>query len=459
MLFVCDSASKRGSVRAAAGVSRLREMDLIAATDEGTDILVRRLRVGLAIIIGGVLAFLIVDLEVHPPNGDLLVLIQSIELVAMVVAIVALGLRLPRRTVIAIALCTTGGLAASTAVSGVLSGDASSTILLLALLMMGTGTLLPWGAWPQLVLQCVAGAGIVWNVWAVDGPDMALRSLLVGAVVGFAGALYAAHTLEQQRRDRARAEAALEEARTRRHHAELEHAARLSILGEMAAGLAHEINQPLSAIVSYATGCMVRIESGGADVEAIGKIVREMSDEALRAGEVLRRMREFARNGARHLERVDPDDLVRSAMRLASNDARRLEIPVRLDLAAGGRLVEVDRVQLEQVILNLVRNAFEAMDGQQRGEHTLRIETTSTPAGVVEVAVGDSGGGLPDEVRGRVFDPFFTTKRDGLGLGLAISRRIVEAHGGRLWSTPNRERGTTFRFSLPATLEPTPDVA
>jgi two-component system sensor histidine kinase TtrS len=119
----------------------------------------------------------------------------------------------------------------------------------------------------------------------------------------------------------------------------------------------------------------------------------------------------------------------------------------------------VDRVQLEQVILNLVRNAFEAMDGQQRGERALHIETTATPSGLVEVAVGDSGGGMPDAVRGRVFAPFFTTKRDGLGLGLAISRRIVEAHGGRLWSTPNEERGTTFRFSLPATMEPTSDVA
>lgn len=424
-------------------------MDRTAATPDGDDLLVRRLRVGLAIIVGGITAFVLADLKFRPAHAALLLGIQALELVVMLCAILVLGRPLPRERVIAIALVTTCMLAVTTALSGVVSGDAGTAILMLTLLTMGTATLLPWGVWPQLLLQAVASVAVVWNVYAVNGPDMALRSLLVGAVIGFAGALYAAHTLEQQRLDRARAEALLEQARERQHRAELEHAARLSTLGEMAAGLAHEINQPLAAIVSYATGCVVRLESGMATTETLAPIVREIHDEAMRAGEVLRRIRDFSRNGTRRLERIDPNELVRSALRLASNDARRLEVSMSVDLRPDASAVEVDRVQVEQVILNLLRNAFEAMDDPARGDRRLRVETSTPSPGLVEVAVGDSGGGLPAAMRTQVFDPFFTTKRDGLGLGLAISRRIVEAHGGRLWSTPNRDRGTTFRFSLP----------
>jgi signal transduction histidine kinase len=424
-------------------------MDRTAATPDGDDLLVRRLRTGLAIIVGGITAFVLADLKFQPAHAAVLLGIQGLELVVMLCAILVLGRPLSRPRVIAIALVTTCMLALTTALSGVLSGDAGTAILMLTLLTMGTATLLPWGVRPQLVLQAVASVAVVWNVYAVNGPDMALRSLLVGAVIGFAGALYAAHTLEQQRLDRARAEDLLEQARERQHRAELEHAARLSTLGEMAAGLAHEINQPLAAIVSYATGCLVRIESGTATVETLGAIVGEISDEAMRAGEVLRRIRDFSRNGTRRLERVDPNDLVRSALRLASGDARRLEVSVSVDLRPETSPVEVDRVQVEQVILNLLRNAFEAMDDPARDDRRLRVETTMPAPGIVEVAVGDSGAGVPPAARAQLFDPFFTTKRDGLGLGLAISRRIVEAHGGRLWSTPNRDRGTTFRFSLP----------
>ncbi|MCW5890321.1 MAG: hypothetical protein KIT14_07185 [bacterium] len=433
-------------------------MDPTAATPDGDDLLVRRLRTGLAIVVGGITAFVVADLNFQPAHAAMLLGIQGVELLVMLCAIVALGRPLARGRVIAIALLTTAMLALTTALSGVLSGDAGTAILMLTLLTMGTATLLPWGVRPQLALQTVAGLAVVWNVWAVNGPDMALRSLLVGAVIGFAGALYAAHTLEQQRLDRARAEALLEQARERHHRAELEHAARLSMLGEMAAGLAHEINQPLAAIVSYATGCMVRLESGAAGAETLAPIVREICDEAMRAGEVLRRIRDFARHGTRRLERVDPNELVRSALRLASNDARRLEVAMSLDLRPATQPVEVDRVQLEQVILNLLRNAFEAMEDPTRGQRRVRIGTSMPAPGLVEVSVGDSGSGMSAAVRTQVFDPFFTTKPEGLGLGLAISRRIVEAHGGRLWSTPNRDRGTTFHFSLPTVAVARADV-
>jgi len=413
------------------------------------DLLVRRVRVGLAMMVGGIAAFLVADLGLRPAREGLLVGIQAFELSVTLGALFLLRRPRARGAVIAITLVNTSILAVTTALSGILSGDASATILLLALLTMGTATLLPWGVWPQLALQIVAGAAVGWNVWAISGSEMALRSLLVSAAIGFVAALYAARALEQQRLERERAEVLLEQARERQQRAELEHAARLSTLGEMAAGLAHEINQPLAAIVSYATGCVVRLESGTATAKTLSPAVHEIAAEAMRAGEVLRRIREFSRNGTRRVERVDPNELVRSALRLASGDARRFAVSVSVELHSHTDTVEVDRVQLEQVILNLVRNAFEAMDDPARSDRRLRIETSKPSAGVIEVAVGDSGAGLPASAGEQVFDPFFTTKRNGLGLGLAISRRIVEAHGGRLWSTPNRDRGTTFRFSLP----------
>jgi C4-dicarboxylate-specific signal transduction histidine kinase len=236
--------------------------------------------------------------------------------------------------------------------------------------------------------------------------------------------------------------------RARQHQAELAHAARLSTLGEMAAGLAHELNQPLAAIVSWATGCLVRIEAGTADIDTLAHVVSEISDEALRAAEVLRRIREFARTGELKRERVDPNELVRGAARLAGGDARRGGVDVALALAEDVPAVDVDRVQISQVVVNLLLNAFEAMGGTKRADRRVEVTTTHA-ADTVEVTIRDSGEGLAAAVQNTLFDPFVTTKEEGLGLGLAISRRIVEAHGGRLWATPNDGPGTVFHFTLP----------
>src|SRR6185369_4919698 len=248
-----------------------------------------------------------------------------------------------------------------------------------------------------------AALAMVWNVWAVDGSAYAVRFLLVGVVAGFGATLYAAHTLEQHRKERARAEAVLEEMRTRQHQAELAHAARLSSLGEMAAGLAHELNQPLAAIVGWATGCLVRIEAGTADVDTLARVVSEISDEALRAAEVLRRIREFARTGEIKRERVDPNELVRGAARLAGSDARRDGVDVSLALADDVPAVDVDRVQISQVVVNLLLNAFEAMGGTKRGDRRVEV-TTAHAADTVEVTIRDSGEGLAAAVQHTLFD-------------------------------------------------------
>ena len=223
--------------------------------------------------------------------------------------------------------------------------------------------MLPWGFAPRSCCR-------PWPRSRSPGPctprrrAVAFRYLLVAVVVGYLAALYAAHTLEQHRLAQARAEAILEETRARQHRAELAHAARLSTLGEMAAGLAHELNQPLSAIVSYATGCMVRIESGKADVQRRwARSSARSRPKRCAPREVLRRIRDFARNGELRLERVDPNDLVRSAVELANGGARRRgDRAPRSSSAPIRSMVEVDRVQIEQVILNLLRNAFDAME-------------------------------------------------------------------------------------------------
>jgi C4-dicarboxylate-specific signal transduction histidine kinase len=217
----------------------------------------------------------------------------------------------------------------------------------------------------------------------------------------------------------------------------------------MAAGLAHEINQPLSAIVSYANGSARRIRAGDVAPAALLEIVDAIADEALRGGEILRRIREFVRNAEASRASADLNLLVREVLHFAEVEARDLGIALRLQLAPHRLDVEVDAIQLEQVILNLVRNGFEAMGDGAGAPRELSIETGALDGAAVELVVRDTGSGVSQAAAGRLFEPFFTTKRDGLGLGLHISRSIVEAHGGRVWASPNPPRGAAFHVVLP----------
>jgi PAS domain S-box-containing protein len=238
------------------------------------------------------------------------------------------------------------------------------------------------------------------------------------------------------------------EAAARRHQADLAHVGRVSLMGEMAAGLAHELNQPLAAIVNFTRGCERRLRARGvADAEMLHAL-EQVSDQALRAGEIIRRIRKFIRKGESTLAWVDLNDLVRNVAQLADPDGRHQGVRVQLALSPSVPKVYVDSIQIEQVILNLMRNGFDAMDGEALAEKTLSIRTAALANTSVDVAISDTGAGLKGDLVDRIFDPFFSTKATGLGLGLSISRSIVEAHGGRLWAEPNPGGGSTFRFSL-----------
>lgn len=236
-----------------------------------------------------------------------------------------------------------------------------------------------------------------------------------------------------------------EEARSR--ESELAHVLRLGTMGEMAAGLAHEINQPLSAIVSYARGCTRRLKSGAIDASALLEPIEEIARQAMRANEIVQRLLLFVRKQKPARARAAIGDLVREVGHLLGGEARKRGVNIQMDLASDLPEVEVDRIQIEQVILNLVRNALEATPpGLADPALTIRTECDGS---TVAVSVTDQGEGLSQEQAERMFEPFFTTKRSGLGMGLAISRSIVRGHGGRISAVRNPDRGATFRFTLP----------
>jgi two-component system sensor histidine kinase DctS len=237
--------------------------------------------------------------------------------------------------------------------------------------------------------------------------------------------------------------------RERAHEAELAHVLRLSTLGEMTTGLAHELNQPLSGIVSYARGCARRLEAGMLDSAAVADVLARISGEALRAGEIIRRLRGLVRKERPRREPIDLNRIVREVTRLVAADARQRRTRLHLRLQAPLPAVRADRIQIEQVLLNLIRNGFEAMAEVAVDQRLLIIETSANGTGRVEVAVSDAGPGVAPESSERVFEPFFTTKGEGLGMGLAISRTIVEAHEGRL-SFAAGPVGARFSFELPA---------
>jgi len=229
----------------------------------------------------------------------------------------------------------------------------------------------------------------------------------------------------------------------------LTHFSRLSTMGEMAAGLAHEINQPLSAIATYARACQRLIAQPDSDASDVVAALEQINAQALRAGEVIRRLRNFVKNREVKREPVDCARLLEDLSTLAETDARLHNIRLRLDCVESLPTVYADPIQLQQVVLNLVRNAIDAMADAPEDRREVVLSTRLDADGEVEVTVADRGTGLAPEATEHLFNPFFTTKASGTGLGLAISRSIVRAHGGRLWHTPNDGCGVKFHFTLP----------
>ena len=236
----------------------------------------------------------------------------------------------------------------------------------------------------------------------------------------------------------------------RRHREELSHVTRVATMGELAASLAHEINQPLTAILSNAQAAQRFLDGDEPDLEEVGEILLDIAKDGGRASEVIQRLREMVKKGDLERSPLDINSVIHQVIMLVHGDAEEKRASITFDLATGLPPVLGDSVQLQQVVLNLVLNGLEAMSQVEQGSRELVVRTSKDESDTISVAVCDTGIGLHDDVMERIFDPFFTTKPQGMGMGLSIRRSIIAAHGGRLWATKNPDRGATFWFTLPA---------
>jgi C4-dicarboxylate-specific signal transduction histidine kinase len=261
-----------------------------------------------------------------------------------------------------------------------------------------------------------------------------------------------AHMLreEQIRREKRQAEARLHEVEQelQQRRDEMARVLRLHTAGEMASAIAHELNQPLHAISAYCEAALRMVRAGSPDRDKLAHALEQTALQAQRAGHVIREMRAFLRRDTFAFEPLDLNSLVRETIVLLRTDARARRFPIDFVPVEGLPPVAASRVQIEQVLLNLLRNSIEAMRDAPPGHDLIRIRVAADPDGMARVTVADSGPGLDPETLGRIFEPFFTSKVEGLGMGLAISRTIVEAHGGRLWAENGNGDGAVFHFTL-----------
>lgn len=237
------------------------------------------------------------------------------------------------------------------------------------------------------------------------------------------------------------------ETRLQELQSELVHVSRLTALGEMASALAHELNQPLSAIGNYLMGSKTLLRREDVPLDRVRDAVEKSGLEALRAGEIIRRLRDFVSRGETERRVESLPKLLEEASALALIGTKDLGVRVRYDLNPEVDLVVVDKVQIQQVILNLVRNAIDAMADSKRRELTIVVDEEGS--GMARVAIADTGPGIDPEVRQQLFRPFVTTKRTGMGVGLSICRTIIEAHGGRIWAEDREDAGATMKFTIP----------
>ena len=247
--------------------------------------------------------------------------------------------------------------------------------------------------------------------------------------------------------ERQRADVRLQELQS-----ELFHAARLNAAGQMAGALAHELNQPLAAAINFVRAAQRQLATGSRDeIETVPEVMDEAAGEVLRAGQIIRRLRDFVRRGETERRIESVVTMVEESSTLALIGARVSGVQVRFYFDPSAMRVLADRIQIEQVLVNLMRNAIEAMAESTRRE--LVVIAALLDAETVEIAVGDSGLGVAEEVAAHLFEPFVSTKAKGMGLGLSICRSIVESHGGCLRSEPNPGGGMIFRFTLAAVPE------
>jgi C4-dicarboxylate-specific signal transduction histidine kinase len=250
--------------------------------------------------------------------------------------------------------------------------------------------------------------------------------------------------LQSEIAEREAAEEGLIQART-----EIARIARITSMGELVASIAHELNQPLGSIVTSGDACLHWLDTKPPNLEEARQAVEAIIRDGTRASSVLVRIRSLLRRGERLRERLDINDVIREVIALLDGELRRNEASLRTEMSGTLPPVIVDRVLLQQVLLNLMMNALEAMRGVSAEEQVLRIRTEKQSSNNIIVLVQDSGVGVDPEHPSRMFEAFYTTKVEGIGMGLTISRSIIEAHGGRLWAVANDGPGSTFCFTLP----------
>jgi C4-dicarboxylate-specific signal transduction histidine kinase len=252
--------------------------------------------------------------------------------------------------------------------------------------------------------------------------------------------------------DQKRAEEAASESeqRYREVQMELAHANRVATMGQLSASIAHEINQPIAAAVTYADAALRWLGAHPPNLEEVRTALRFILESGVRAGEVMDRIRSLVKKAPPQKDSLEINNVILEVIALTSREMEKNGISARIQLAESLPAIKGDRVQLQQVILNLLINAVEAMSGMDEGRpRELLISTATTDRGVL-VSVRDSGPGLTPESVERLFESFYTTKPGGLGMGLSICRSIIEAHGGRLWACANEPRGAVFQFTLTA---------
>jgi two-component system, LuxR family, sensor kinase FixL len=244
------------------------------------------------------------------------------------------------------------------------------------------------------------------------------------------------------------------EAETLRQRSDLAHLSRVTMLGELSGSMAHELNQPLTAILSNAQAAQRFLAHEDADMNEVRDILKDIVEQDNRAGEIIHRLRLLLKKGEVHQQPLDLNDVVQEVLKLIRSDLVNQNVAARVELAAGLPPVKGDRVQLQQVLLNLVMNACDAMNGNAPADRQLVVRTELSGDGNVCVSVADVGPGLAPDKLEQVFEPFYTTKTNGLGLGLSVCRTIISAHGGNLRAANGAARGAVFNFTIPSLPDP-----
>jgi PAS domain S-box-containing protein len=241
----------------------------------------------------------------------------------------------------------------------------------------------------------------------------------------------------------------------RKAQADLVHVARLTTMGELALSIAHEVNQPLMAIVTNAETCLQWLAKSPPNLDEARQAAQRIAQNGLRAGDILQSIRALVRKSSPEMTKLDIHEAILAILALIRSELRRNDISIETELVATPGIVVGDRVQLQQVILNLIMNGLEAMRATTRQPRMLRVTSQRGEPGYMLITIADTGAGLDPATADRIFDAFFTTKPEGIGMGLSICRSIVEAHGGRLWASSNVPYGSIFRFTVPTSAHAT----